>query len=795
MNSLNARQIEFINLLLKEKDYKPIKYYGKFLNVSSKTLKKDLEAINEYLSKFKVELDKKHGAGIRIKDVRNAKLILNDTLQIQGGKSERISINDRRMEIIKHMLIGTHNITSIQKLSDKYYVSKTSIVNDFKYIEEWLSSFKLKLEKTVEGTRVKGSEINIRRAIASLLFEYSKGEKNEKTIDELATRLDGVTLNALSELFEKDKIIYVNKLLLGLQKKYDCRIDDPYYVNLLTHILISMTRGSKGQLICEKEQHENLESEKDYKEAVLCINKINKDFKMNLNEAEIYYLYQYFASFGLIKEKNESKDKVLSKLDHTAVIFRDNMTQCIEEILQVDITNDKNVMEKLLLHIRPMLNRMQYNIEISNPLINEIKEQYPVLLNICNAAALMVAHKLKQKVIPIDEIGYLAVYYQLGLESCSIRRRVLVVCYSGYGTSQLLSTKLNRYFPNFEIIDSISANRIKGRNLDDIDFVISTVPLDLKTKPYLLVSTFLNENDVKNISDFLTHNKDKRNKTTFSTKNMGNYLCEDLIYFNKNKEEVGREINRTLSTSIVFNEMEINRSLKIEMGFCKQKSMVGLSINNIEDDAKQIVFYIAMEDIKVMTGILREMVNFNINEEYAGYLRKCKKKEDVKNYFKLNSRGGEKMSVNLSEVIQKKTIKLDMDATTKDEALKELTDLLFDSGVLSDKEAFLKDVYYRETLGSTGIGNGVAIPHGKSKFVSKTSIAIGKTKVGIKWESLDDKPINFIILFAVTESDKTSVHVRLLSKVASKLGDDEVCEALLKATTPEEVYEIFTRGE
>ena len=793
MYKLNARQIEFINLLLDEEKYNPIKYYTKDLNVSDKTLKKDLIVIEEYLKKFNIELDKKHSIGIMIKDVWNAKLILHNNLQAEECKNKKISINDRRIEIIKNMLIDSHSNTSIQKLSDKYYVSKTSIVNDFKYIEEWLCSFNLKLEKTVEGTQIKGSEVNIRRAIASLLFEYSKGERNEKTIEELATRLDGVTLNRLAELFEKNKIIYVNKLLLDLEKKYNCRIDDPYYINLLTHILISMVRGSKGKPIYKKGKVKNFECEKDYKEAVLCINKINKDFEMTLDEGEVYYLYQYFVSFGLIKE---NKDKVLNKLDYTAITFRNKMTSCIEEILQLNIAKDQAIMDKLLLHIRPMLNRMEYDIQISNPLINDIKEQYPVLLNICKAVALMVSYNLKQKIIPIDEIGYLTLYYQLGLEeNSSIKKRVLVVCHSGYGTSKLLSAKLNRHFPEFEIIESISANAIMKRNLDDIDFIISTVPLDLKSNPYLLVSTFLNDHDIKNIYDLVLKNKDNHLKIQLTNKFIGEYLLEELIFFNMLESEVEKEINKKIKTSITFNEINLNKNLKIQMGFCKEECLLGLSINDIENNEKQLIFYIAMENIEVMTQILKEIVNFNVKENYANYLMKCNKKKDVKQYFELNSKGGNKMDINLAEVIHKETIKLDMKATTKDEALEELTELLYDTGVLANKEAFLEDVYYRETLGSTGIGNEIAIPHGKSKFVNKTSIAFGKAKADIKWETLDDKPVHFIILFAVTESDKNSVHVRLLSKVATKLGDDEVCENLLKATTAEEVYEIFTRSE
>jgi len=151
--------------------------------------------------------------------------------------------------------------------------------------------------------------------------------------------------------------------------------------------------------------------------------------------------------------------------------------------------------------------------------------------------------------------------------------------------------------------------------------------------------------------------------------------------------------------------------------------------------------------------------------------------------------------MDLAKVIKKETIKLDMEATTKEEALKELVELLYENNKISDKEAFLEDVYYRESLGTTGIGNYIAIPHGKSKFVNKTSLALGRTKQDIEWETLDGLPVRFIILFAVTDEDKTSVHIRLLAKVASTLGDDDACAKLLVAKTNEEILDIFSAGD
>lgn len=148
--------------------------------------------------------------------------------------------------------------------------------------------------------------------------------------------------------------------------------------------------------------------------------------------------------------------------------------------------------------------------------------------------------------------------------------------------------------------------------------------------------------------------------------------------------------------------------------------------------------------------------------------------------------------MDLSKVIKRETIKLDMEAATKEEVIKELTELLYKVNAISNKENFLKDVFYRESIGTTGIGNGIAIPHGKSKFVNKTSLAIGRTKSAIEWESLDEQPVYFIILFAVTEEDKNSTHIKILAKVASNLGDDDVCANLLKAKSPEEILDIFS---
>ena len=791
--SLNERQIEFIKLLLEEKDYKTISSFAEVLKTSSKTLQKDLAAIEDYLDDFNIMLDRKSGTGIKVEDADRAKLLLINSLQEQEIECKKVSVNERRIEIIKNMLINSHTTTSIQKLSDMYDVSKTSITNDLVHVEKWIAQFNLKLDKNADGTKVKGAEVDIRRAIASLLTEYPKEDDKEGNIKELSARLDAATINALSELFEMDKIIYINILLAELEKKYNCCLDDPYYINLLTHILISLTRGMEGKQIKidEGEKIDNLKSERAYGEAVTLINKINNDFKINLGESEVYYLYQYFVSSGLVKNVTDNADEVLNKLNQRAELFAEKMTRCMEEILHINILQDEIVMEGLLMHIRPMLNRLNYDIQISNPLMGDIKSEYQGVLNICRAVASMVSHNLKLKAIPIDEIGYLALYYQLALERSIVKKRILVVCFSGYGTSQLLTTRIRRAFPDWEIADTLSVNMLENRKLDDIDFIVSTVPLDVKEKPYILVSAFLSDEDIKNMSRFLIEKPVETSKRETGTLYIDQYLKEDNIFFNQQSGETINKLCKKYSTGVSFQEILLGEDIKVQMGFKSGEPIFAVALNSSLNLKKQIVFYMAMDNIEIMTHLLSEIYHLHTFEACTYYLRKCMKAKDVKNYFGMNKGDMKTMATDLSKVIKVETIELDMKATTKDEVLKELTTLLYNAGLLSDRKAFLDDVYYRESLGSTGIGNGIAIPHGKSKFVNETSLAIGRTHADVTWETLDGKPIRFIILFAVAEKDKSSTHIRLLSQVAAKLSDDEACERLLNTKTPEEIYEIF----
>ncbi len=138
-----------------------------------------------------------------------------------------------------------------------------------------------------------------------------------------------------------------------------------------------------------------------------------------------------------------------------------------------------------------------------------------------------------------------------------------------------------------------------------------------------------------------------------------------------------------------------------------------------------------------------------------------------------------------------KNIKLNMTARTKEEVIEELTDLLIQDGAVTNKEEFIRDVWLREELGSTGFENHIAIPHGKSSGVSRTALAIGRTQHAIPWETMDGSDVRCVILFAVCLVDQNATHIRLLAQVSGSLADEDIIAKLLVESDPHKIIALF----
>ncbi len=148
----------------------------------------------------------------------------------------------------------------------------------------------------------------------------------------------------------------------------------------------------------------------------------------------------------------------------------------------------------------------------------------------------------------------------------------------------------------------------------------------------------------------------------------------------------------------------------------------------------------------------------------------------------------------ITDLLNEKAITLQGKANSKSEAIDQLVDLMMKNGNIKDKEAYKKVVLKREEEGTTGIGEGIAIPHGKTEAVTKPGLAAMVIPDGVDFESLDGSPAKLLFLIAAPNT-KDNVHLDVLSRLSTLLMDAEFREALYKAKTPKEFLECIDKAE
>jgi fructose-specific phosphotransferase system IIA component len=150
--------------------------------------------------------------------------------------------------------------------------------------------------------------------------------------------------------------------------------------------------------------------------------------------------------------------------------------------------------------------------------------------------------------------------------------------------------------------------------------------------------------------------------------------------------------------------------------------------------------------------------------------------------------------MNVLDVLKPDCIKVPLQATDKKVAIEELVDVLAAAGAVTDAAALKSAVWAREQQRSTGIGEGLAIPHGKGAAVQRVAMAIGMPAEPIEYESIDHKPVRLIVML-VSPPDKVSEHVQALGRLSRLMTDAVFRERAYAARSATEIYELFRKAE
>lgn len=146
--------------------------------------------------------------------------------------------------------------------------------------------------------------------------------------------------------------------------------------------------------------------------------------------------------------------------------------------------------------------------------------------------------------------------------------------------------------------------------------------------------------------------------------------------------------------------------------------------------------------------------------------------------------------MDLVSMIDERLVRFDFDVSDKRDAIGKISQLMFDAGKVKDKEEYIEGVLEREAEHSTGIGMGIAIPHCKSDCVKEAAFTLIRLSHAIEWDAVDDQQVEYIIMLAAPNT-ADDIHLKMLSRLAVCLTDNNFREKLLKSTTLDELQTLF----
>ncbi|MEG0695119.1 MAG: PTS sugar transporter subunit IIA [Erysipelotrichaceae bacterium] len=542
---LKDRQARILLLMEDHKTYFTGKEIAKYMNVTDRTIRSDIEEINHYFNTILIEANKRYG--YRVNHNAFLHLDIEKSNEIPQESIERCSY------IIRDLLFhrGDINLLDIQ---NELYVSNYSIDADLK-----------KIKKTL--TQYNGLEL-----IRSKNFIHLEGSEEEKRIlykDMLKTETQGnfLNLNKLASFYKDFDLIKVKDILEKVLNKNDYLIQEMLFPMLMMHIGISIERILHHNYISETSHLVEVEHTIEYKIAKEFYIQVAKEIRLEVVESEIILL-----TFLIMGKRSIDYTEDLLKLTNANY----NLSTLVKEILldlkqfyDIDLTHDYVLEVGLQAHILALIERTKKHMEVPNVYLQEIKRKYPLVFEMGIRVSKVMEDKLNI-ILNEDEIGFIALHLGSAYERSNLNcnyRAVLI-----YPQDQVFSNvcidKINaRFHDRMEIVGSINFYEMSAIEEMEPDLILTTLPLhhDLKIMT-VQISMFVNFEDESHIFQALNLLDKKRFHDQFALK-ISNLIeprffttdyhgetTEEVIAYMCHKLESAHYINKDFLPSIMKRE-------------------------------------------------------------------------------------------------------------------------------------------------------------------------------------------------------------------------------------------------
>lgn len=512
---LKNRQIEILRCLITTGIPLDISVLAKRFNKSERTIHYDLNVIRENISEYGIEIKNKSKKGLYIPSAQKP---LCSRILTENVESEQYSLLDdtaeNRYKTLFLYFLCQKQPVSIDKIADTFYVSHSTALRMVNSFTNYFASDCFTLQKT-DGYKIEGKELELRKFAKDILVDLFDGSY---------TNEDWYLLlpDILKKEIKLQNIVTISHAIKKMNARYHVWISNHAFLSVLSYCIIRDIRIYKKCPILKEENETNeLEKLNEYAYGVDLLQELYPAF-FQYEYSELLWLLTVLKENGVFVSQSNSTSTELKTVISEMIEL---LTKKCEKLnYQFDVAT---LSEDLYEHMQRYLKMDKKTVDLAETMLVEEThnkyEDFYLLAQDC-VTAFTKQYGIS---LPNVEICYIAIYLYKNLLQPSItKKRVLVVCATGKGLSNLLTTRIKNVFHNLTVVNQVSPYQLDPKYLPkDIDFIISTIPIGNCVLPVVKISTILSKEDIQRIQEFINYGKfidsipfNENNSASFSSK-------------------------------------------------------------------------------------------------------------------------------------------------------------------------------------------------------------------------------------------------------------------------------------
>lgn len=530
--NFTPRQVQILLLLLKSSRMISTEELSNNLQISKRTVFRELKGMNRELEKYGLYLDSQSKKGLVISGEEERKKELLNTLEKSQSFDPR-NKKERQKKLIG-LLIASRDVQKTYYYANLLQVSESTISNDLEDLQNWFKKLGIRLVKrTGYGIQLEYQEKDFRRMILAYAQEFPE-----------------------EEILEENTEAAVKESLAGLSDRLIGQFTAESVKSLISFLGIAVSRIKKGY---ELEEKGTVGREDELSLLVQDIaERLEQSFDIRFLPAEREAVRIFLKSAGRQQSgRDEYMEIAGEKFSLEKIIY--TMTDVFEPEISFELKTDDFFLEGLMTHLRPAITRMLHGIPIQNALLTEIQTIYPDVYKHSAEAAKILEKRLGCEVSE-EETGYLALHFGSAIVRLREKRKkrrqvdVGVLCANGIGISNLISSRLLQYFGNRIQTRILTIRDLENIDTAEVDFVVSCFDIKSEKVPVVRVRPIMKKHDFHLISHYIEA-LSIREKTTLQ-KNKKKSVLHDMLQITKEVDSILEDFRFLyLSAETSFEDM------------------------------------------------------------------------------------------------------------------------------------------------------------------------------------------------------------------------------------------------